>query len=349
MAAFMLQRQNPKNPHFSLKRLLFGGLGGGVGLVGAIFAVSLYIVESITRPQKRTFLDAYKFSPYELDLPAEDVLFSPIEGKHKVNGWYIPRPGAMTSVVVSPGYRTLKADVLGMAAFLWRAGHNVLAFEYHGHGMDVGTPITLGYGEINDFLGAVAYAKERAPETRLGVLAYSMGAAVAIMGTARSKDIEALIADSAFATHTGVVDFHFRRIFHLPSITVSWMADNLLWWRAGYRFHQVEPLRDIAKIAPRPILIIQGGKDSIVDPRDAPLLYAAAQEPKEIWLLPNADHCGAYFEDRVAYVKKIVDFFDLHLKNVPQLRLMDAAPANENEQGAARPETPGQDGWQAAS
>lgn len=341
----MLQRHLPKIPHFSLKQLLFGGLGGGVGLMGAIFAVSLYIVESITRPQKRTFIDAYKFSPYELDLPAEEVLFSSTDGKHEVSGWYIPSPGATTTVIVSPGYRSLKADVLGIAAFLWRAGHNVLAFEYHGHGMDVGTPITLGYSEINDFLGAVAYTKERAPETRLGVLAYSMGAAVAIMGTARSKDVEALIADSAFATHTGVIDYQFRRVFHLPSITVSWMADNLLWWRAGYHFNQVEPLRDIAKIAPRPILIIHGGKDSIVDPRDAPLLYGAAGEPKEIWLLPNADHCGAYFEDRMAYVKKIIDFFDLHLKNVPQLRLMDAIETTDGEQPGAS----GPDGLQEAS
>jgi len=346
----MLQRQNPKTPHFSLKQLLFSGLGGGIGLMGAIFAVSLYIVDTITRPQKRTFFDSYKFSPFELDLPAEEVLFAPKEGEHKVSGWYIPSPGATTNVIVSPGYRSPKADVVGIAAILWRAGHNVLAFEYHGHGLDVGTPITLGYSEINDFLGAVAYAKERAPETRLGVIAYSMGAAVAIMATARSKDVEALIADSAFATHISVVDFHFRRVFHLPSIIVAWMADNLLWWRAGYHFNQVEPLRDIAKIAPRPILIIQGGKDSIVDPRDGPLLFAAAQEPKEILLLPNADHCGSYFEDRVAYAKKITNFFDLHLKNVPQLRLMDAIEAKEGEQEMKQPEeTAGQDGWQAAS
>ena len=345
----MLQRQNLKTPRFSLKRLLYGGLGGGVGLAAAIFAVSLYIVESIIRPQKRTFLDAYKFSPYELDIPAEEILFSSTDGRHEVSGWYIPRPDATTTVIVSPGYRTLKADVLGIAAFLWRAGHNVLAFEYHGHGMDVGTPITLGYSEINDFLGAVAYAKGRAPETRLGVIAYSMGAAVAIMGTARSKDVEALIADSAFATHTGVIDFHFRRVFHLPSTFVAWMADNLLWWRAGYHFNQVEPLRDIAKIAPRPILIIQGGKDSIVDPRDGPLLFAAAQEPKQIWLLPNADHCGSYFEGRKAYVKKVLDFFDLHLKNVPQLHLIDANSTEENKQEMKQPETPAEDGWQAAS
>lgn len=51
------------------------------------------------------------------------------------------------------------------------------------------------------------------------------------------------------------------------------------------------------------------------------------------------------------YVNKIVNFFDLHLKNMPQLRLMDAAPADENGQEIkqSESETTGQDGWQAAS
>ena len=122
------------------------------------------------------------------------------------------------------------------------------------------------------------------------------------------------------------------------------MADNLMGWRAGYHFYQVEPLRDIAKIAPRPILIIQGGKDSIVDPRDGPTLYAAAQEPKEFWYLPNADHCGAYFEDRSAYVKKVVNFFDLYLKNVPQLQLVDPIFQDQEEAlPAGSTEPPGED------
>jgi len=227
------------------------------------------------------------------------------------------------------------ADTLGIAGHLWKAGHNILVFEFYGHGIEVGTPVTLGYREINDFLGAVAYAKERAPQNHLGVIGYSMGAAVAIMSSARNTDIEALVVDSSFASHWRVVDYNFRRAFRVPSAPFAWVADYLLWWRAGYRFSQVEPLRDIAHIAPRPILIIHGGKDSIVNPNDAPLLYEAAQEPKELWLHPNADHCGAYFEDRQAYVKKVTDFFDLHLKNVGHLQLVDSATSEFMELGEA--------------
>jgi fermentation-respiration switch protein FrsA (DUF1100 family) len=329
-ATFMLQLQNVRLFRPPLKRVVIGGVGGSVGLIGVLFAVAVYLVESLTRPKRRTPFDSYTFSPYELGLPAEAVMFSPLDGDHKVRGWYIPDEEATTTILVCPGYRSNMADVLGISAHLWKAGHNVLVFEYHGHGSEVGAQVTLGYREVNDFLGAVAYAKERLPQARIGVIGYSMGAAVAIMAAARNENVEAVIADSAFATQWGVVDYNFRRAVRVPSAPFTWVADYLLGWRAGYHFHQVAPLREISRIAPRPILIIQGDKDSIVDPRDAALLYNAAGEPKEIWIGSGADHCGVYFLDRIAYVKKVTAFFEQYLRTSrPRLQLVE--PSGEQQ------------------
>jgi fermentation-respiration switch protein FrsA (DUF1100 family) len=314
--------QNVKRFRPSLKYLLYGGLGGSVGILGIIFAGALYVVESVRRPKKRGNFDDYTYSPYELDLPAEAVTFPPLHGEYQVSGWFIPHPQATTTILVCPGYRTPKSDLLGISAHLWKAGHNVLIFEYYGHGTPIGTPLTLGYSEINDFFGAIDYAKKRAPQTRFGVVAYSMGAAIAIMCSARNNDLEALVLDSPFATHWSVIDYHVRRNFHLPSAPFVWTADYLMWWRARYRFHQVEPLREIANISPRPILLIHNGKDSIVDPHDATLLYNAAGEPKELWFFPEADHCGAYFVDRIAYTNKVLNFFEQNLKKL-RLQLVE--------------------------
>lgn len=301
---------------------MYSSLGGSVGILGVMFTVALYVVETLIRPKKHIPFEDYTVSPYELNLPAEAVTFAPQQGDHLVSGWYIPAPAATTTILVCPGYRTPKNNVLGLCAKLWEGGHNVLVFEYYGHGMIVGASVTLGYREMNDFLGAVAFAKERAPQARLGVIAYSMGASVAIMCASRCDDVEAIIADSPFATHASAVAYNFRRAVHIPFAPFIWMADYLLWMRAGYHFNQVEPLREIGRIAPRPILIVQSGQDTIVDPHDAPQLYKAACEPKELWTFPTADHCGAYFVDRVAYTRKVLAFFDNYLKK-PRLQLVD--------------------------
>jgi fermentation-respiration switch protein FrsA (DUF1100 family) len=315
-----------------VKPLLFGMLGSCMGLLAAMLGVSAYIVDVLTRPKRMVNLyDVYTFTPFELNLPSEEVTFDPLYGDHKVSGWYVPYTGATSTIVMCPGYRGKRADMLGLCAALWKEGHNILVFEYYGHGAVVGKPVTLGYREINDFMGAIDYARERAPQTRLGVVGFSMGGAVSIMGSARSSQVEALVCDSAFATHKSAVAYAVRRTLHLPFAIFDWMTDILLWLRAGYRFHQVEPLRDVGRISPRPLLLIQGLKDTIVDPDDAPLLYEAAGEPKELWLLPDADHCGAYFADRAVYIKKIVDFFDLHLRQSrPPISLPEHKAARED-------------------
>jgi alpha-beta hydrolase superfamily lysophospholipase len=277
----MFHLQDTKFYRPSLKAIVFGVLGGSVGVFSAIVAVGIYIVETLTRPKRTaTLYDMYTISPFELGLPAEEIEFDPLYGDHKVSGWYFPCPQATTTIIICPGYRSKRADVLGLCSHLWRAGHNVLTFEFYGHGAIVGKPVTLGYREINDFLGAVAYARQRAPQARLGVVGYSMGASVAIMGCARTNEVEALVSDCAFATHESAIAYAVHRTLHLPFVIFSWVTDLLLWWRAGYHFRQVEPLRDIGRIAPCPVLIIHGLKDSMVDPRDATRLYEAAGEPK---------------------------------------------------------------------
>ena len=313
----MFKDRNVRLSHPLFKPIVLGSAGGFLGVAGAIVGVGLHIVNVITSPKRLALFSMYTFSPFELGIPAEEVQFEPLDGNHDVNGWYMPYPGATSTILVSPGYHTAMSALLGMCALLWKEGHNVLAFEYYGHGTVVGEPVTLGYREMNDFLGAVAYAKKRDPLARIGALGYSMGAAITIMGSARAPEVEAVVADSAFATHRCVVEYAVRRKIHLPFVLFEWVTDALLWWRAGYHFNQVEPLRDIGNLAPRPILLIHGLKDSIVNPQDAPLLYNAAGEPKELWLLPNAEHCGSYFENRMEYVQKVCAFFDTYLRKIP--------------------------------
>lgn len=210
------------------KYLLLGLLGGLFMFVSLLIGTAWYVVQTLTRPKRHARFSSYTISPFELRLPVENVVFASRTGDHQVNGWFLPSLGARTTILICPGFRTGKTQILATLDFVWRAGYHVLAFEYYGHGEANGSPVTLGYRELEDFLGAVDYAKQRTPGTHLGVVGYSMGAAVAIIGSARTPEIEAVVADSAFATHASVVGYHLRRALHVPASPLLWIADRLM-------------------------------------------------------------------------------------------------------------------------
>src|SRR5215213_1436858 len=76
---------------------------------------------------------------------------------------------------------------------------------------------------------------------------------------------------------------------------------------------EVDPLKEVAKIAPRACLFIHGLRDRTCDPEDSVKLYEAAGDPKGLWLLEGAGHCDAYFLDREAYCDRVAAFFEEHL------------------------------------
>jgi fermentation-respiration switch protein FrsA (DUF1100 family) len=310
--------------------------GGAVaGAVGAAY----YVATALTRPGKATARDEYTFTPFEMGVPYEDVSFPPETGDHVVRGWWLPRPETTRVIIVSTGYRAKRADMLGISSALWRAGNNVLLYDFHGHGAGIGAPVTLGYRELNDFLGAVDYTLRRVPGARIGLVGFSMGAAVSIMGAARRPEVRAVVADSSFATHTEELEYSIRQTWPTPAPlarAVARLAGPFIYWRAGYHHRDVEPLRDIPRLAPRPILLIHSSTDEIINVEDAYRLYEAAGEPKEVWIGDATSHCGVYFTDRAGYCRRVADFFARALRAeaawvLPSER--DAVHAGEYDDG----------------
>ncbi len=293
--------------------LLIGTLSTLVGTFGGALSVAYYVVNRLTRPAMPSGIDTYFFTPFEFGVPFEAVEFPAAGGEHLVQGWFLPQAGTRRVIVLCPGYRRHRSDVLGMAMLFWRSGYQVLLFDFYGHGHAWGKPVTLGHREVKDFLGAIEYVEQRVPGAKIGVMGYSMGAAVSIMGVARRPQVRALVADSPFARHWDVVGYNLRRVVRLPAQPVLFLADRLMGLRAGYRFREVEPLREVARIAPCPLLLIHGTRDLTTSPQESVRLYEAAGEPKELWLVEGAGHCGAYFEDRDFYCRRISAFFEAHL------------------------------------
>jgi fermentation-respiration switch protein FrsA (DUF1100 family) len=71
-------------------------------------------------------------------------------------------------------------------------------------------------------------------------------------------------------------------------------------------------LAHIGEISPRPVLIVVGEKAfSRYFGEDA---YKAAAEPKELVIIPNANHVDLYDRLNVIPFDKLVDFFNKNLK-----------------------------------
>lgn len=278
-------------------------------LVASGVAVGNYVVDQLTQPQPEDPLADFTFTPWELGIPSEDVRFPARGGAHAVTGWWLPQPTPSPVIIACSGYRGKKADLLGISSRLWHAGNTVLLMDFYGHGADRGVPVTLAFREVLDFLGAVDYVAQRETSQPLGAIGYSMGAAVVIMGAARDQRVAAVVADSPFATQRDVVAAQFRRRMPLPPDLFLGIADMILARRAGHRFSAVEPLQEVGDIAPRPVLIIHSTGDDVIPYQESERLYAAAGEPKELWIVPDVPHCGAYFLDRQVYCQRVTDFF----------------------------------------
>ena len=139
----------------------------------------------------------------------------------------------------------------------------------------------------------------------------SLGAGVAILAAADDSRIAAVVADSAWTdqdfqlTRLGVID---AGPFRLPLAPLGPMAVNAM---VGAEVARARPLDAIARIAPRPVLLIHSADDdNATTPVDgARRLFATAGEPKELWVVPHGGHVGAINAFPDEYRARVLAFF----------------------------------------
>jgi fermentation-respiration switch protein FrsA (DUF1100 family) len=283
------------------------GLALGVPAAGASLATlaAWATARRITAPgpRERKFV-----TPWELGVPYEEVSFRTKDGL-LLRGWWLPAPEAKRTVIALHGHRGARHHCVGIGAALWRRGANVLLFDHRGRGSSEGKLMSLGYYETVDALAAIGYAHSKAPGLPLGLIGYSMGAAVALMSASRDERVGAVVADSPFASERELVRSLLRKQIGPLHSPIGALTERLLPYDPG----EIEPHREVAKIAPGATLFIHGQLDKTCDPSDSVRLYETAGKPKELWLLEGAGHCDAYFANREAYCERVAAFFKEHL------------------------------------
>ena len=291
-----------------------------VAYVGACAYLYIYLFV----PRRSAWLDDFLFTPWEFQADYDEVELETADGVH-FGAWFFRQPGSPQTVVVSPGHKGQRQAVLGICILLWRKGFNVVTYSYRGMPGSDRRRVTLGIDEVNELQAAIAFARQRVKGARIGLLGYSMGAVVSLLGGAGEPSIEAFVLDSPFSDLGRLLKENIARFTHLPGAPIVAAVDLLLRARSGHRLAEASPLAVLSALEPRPLFFIHGGADAVTGVHHSRLLYDNYRGPREIWVVQGAPHTGAYFADRELYVERVAAFFGRHLglSRPNQLRLIE--------------------------
>jgi len=213
---------------------------------------------------------------------------------------YLPagRRGTFPALVICHG---IPAKVKGpddrgyplLAERFCQEGFEVLIFNFRGAGLSEGDFDILGWArDLEEGLDDLTLRPEVDPK-RIFLMGFSGGAAVSIYVAAHRKDVAALVSCSSPAefrdliTGKGLDDFlvHARDAGIIKDPAFPPSREN---WKKS--FQTVKPVDWIDKIPPRPMLIIHGTRDEVVDVSHAQRLYQKVKGRAEIFLVEDGEH-----------------------------------------------------------
>ena len=196
--------------------------------------------------------------------------------------------------VVAHGFTNTVAypPFLRLVGWLQRFGA-VRALDFRGHGRSGGASSVGGDPEVADVDAAVAAARADGADAVV-TLGLSMGGGVALRQAALGRHRpDAVICVSAVSRWYVRDTPPMRRVHWLLETT----AGRVLGSRAvrlrldePWRTLPLSPLQVVHRIAPTPLLLVHGDRDHYFPVEHPEALYAAANEPKELWLVEGFGH-----------------------------------------------------------
>jgi pimeloyl-ACP methyl ester carboxylesterase len=256
------------------------------------------------------------------DLQVEDLRLAvgpdgePTRLDVELAAWTIHTTHGAPAVVLVHGFKTSREEMLPWARFLHDGGYNVLLLDTRGCGKSGGSTVGLGATEPRDISLAVEAARDQFGTTKVAVLGISLGAGAAILAAADDPLISAVVADSAWTDQ----DLQLSRLSFLPlgSLRLPLPPYGIAAVNAmvGTDVTRARPLEAVARISPRPILLIHSADDAnaTTPVEGARRLFAAAGDPKELWVAPRGGHVGAINASADEYRARVLAFLGSALR-----------------------------------
>jgi uncharacterized protein len=219
----------------------------------------------------------------------------------RLSAWYTPpRKGAV--ILLAHGYGDNRPE--WVHAMLAKKGYGVLSWDARAHGESDGEISTVGYLEVLDVKAALDFVLAQPDVNHIGAWGGSMGGATLIRATAQFPEIEALFVDSSFASLNDEFDYL------VPYPVINPLAKFLAEWQTGFSIQDLDLVKDIARIGPRPVYIVHSLGDTVAPPDAGEKLFNAANEPRFLWVEEDAAHLSIHLVNERRYQRRLIGFFD---------------------------------------
>lgn len=257
----------------------------------------------------------YALTPKRLGLAYEDVHFKAKDGT-RLHGWFLPAEGpALGTVLFLHGNAENMGTHLRSIDWLPKSHFNVFLFDYRGYGSSEGTPTLPGaIDDANSALRTLVARPDIDPD-RIVVVGQSLGAAIAVYIVAHSKlrhYIRGLVVDDGFASYREIARETVRE-----KLGVSPLTRALQWPLSFTITDHYSAINAIPLVSPIPVLIIHDGADHVIPEHHSTALFAAAREPKRLWLLPDGGHIQTF--NKPANCARFVSYLHRLLAPAPSI------------------------------
>lgn len=270
---------------------------------------SYFMAKGFTQPQRMPLCCA---APADEGDAYQDVRLTTRDGV-TIRGWYIPSQNRAAVILLHP-MASNRLGTTNHARMFARNGYGVLMIDLRAHGESGGDLLTFGGDEYLDVVAAVEYLQAR-PEVdakRIGVMGLSLGAGTGLLSAARDERIAAVAADAPGATV--FQDWPPPETFY----DALYVPFDMMFF---FYLHQIDGvtkplsiLEAVGRISPRPVFLIGGTfGGSTLEKRAVAHFFAAAREPKQMWILPDTPHIGGLQTHPQEFETKVIEFFDAWL------------------------------------
>ncbi len=224
---------------------------------------------------------------------ASDVWFTTADGI-RLHGWFFESSTPEPATIIffhGNGGNILGLDWLGRR--FHERGFNVLLFDYRGYGASEGSPDSeTGLYADGDAAVAFVINEKRARPEKIVLYGQSLGTTV-VADVASRRDVGAVILESGLSSASS-----------LAGHALPWLPQSLHFLGKN-RF---ESARKLAQVK-APVLISHGDPDPVIPTSEARLLFAAANEPKQLLIIPGAGH-NVFGSAGDAYLNQIIEFIN---------------------------------------